>query len=211
MPHDDFDARAATWDDPAKVARAQQIADAMVKTVSLEGVQEALEYGCGTGLVTWALAPHLDAHAHVTLADSSTGMLAVVRERIEGRASDSRRYTAQTLDLTSEAFPAHSLDLIYTSLALHHVSDVDLVLQRFAEALRPGGHLAIADLDHDPLGHFHGTDFHGHHGFKREALASRIIAAGFNTPQIETVTTLTKPVDGVPTEFGMFLAVASVA
>jgi ubiquinone/menaquinone biosynthesis C-methylase UbiE len=208
--HTDFDEAAATWDDqPDRLDRSRRIADAIAAAVPLESVRDALEYGCGTGQVTWALADRLQ---HVTLADVSPGMLAVVAERIAALPDAARhRFAARTLDLTTESLQAASLDLIYTSMALHHVPDVPLALRRMRDALRPGGHVAIADLDHDPLGHFHGEDFDGHHGFDRDALATQLLAAGFTAPTITTATTITKTIDGAPREFGLFLAVASVA
>jgi len=214
MPHTFFDEAAATWDDdPAKLARSRMIADAIARTVPLGGVRDALEYGCGTGQVTWALADRL---ARVVLADASPGMLAVLAKRLLARPEHDRaRFEPLLLDLTRDRLPAASLDLIYTSLALHHVPDVPLVLRRFREALRPGGHVAIADLDRDHHGHFHrhshGDDFDGHHGFDRDALAADLAAAGFTPPTFDTITTLTKAVDDERKEFPVFLAVAQTA
>jgi hypothetical protein len=67
MTMSDFDARAATWDDdPAKVERAQAVADAIVRSVPLASAMRAMEYGCGTGLLSFMLRPRL---GEVTLAD----------------------------------------------------------------------------------------------------------------------------------------------
>ena len=207
MAHPNFDEAAATWDDdPAKLARSRRIADAIARTVPLADVRDALEYGCGTGQVTWALADRLD---RVLLADASPGMLAVLHDRVQARPeADRDRFESRLLDLTRESLPAASLDLVYTALALHHVPDVPLVLRRFREALRPGGHLAIADLDLDHHGHFHGHDFDGHHGFERDALAALIVDAGFAAPTFETVAMLKKTVDDTEREFPLFLATA---
>ena len=44
MTTSDFDTRAATWDDdPTKVDRAQAVADAIVRNVSLTGSMRAME------------------------------------------------------------------------------------------------------------------------------------------------------------------------
>jgi cyclopropane fatty-acyl-phospholipid synthase-like methyltransferase len=64
MTMSDFDARAATWDDdPAKGERAQAIADAIVRTAPLSDAMRAMEYGCGTGLLSFMLRPRLGAQA----------------------------------------------------------------------------------------------------------------------------------------------------
>jgi len=76
----DYDHKAKTWDqDPQKVLRAQRIADRIGERCALSADISALEYGCGTGLLSFALR---DRVGHVTLADSSRGMLEVLRTKI---------------------------------------------------------------------------------------------------------------------------------
>ncbi len=78
-----FDERARDWDsDPKKVERARVVADAIRKTIPLSQEMKALEYGCGTGLLSFALQPDL---GEITLADTSQGMLDVLREKIAKR------------------------------------------------------------------------------------------------------------------------------
>ena len=80
MTATDFDARAATWDDdPTKVDRAQAVADEIATRVPLSPAMRALEYGCGTGLLSFILRPRL---GDITLADVSDGMLAVAARKI---------------------------------------------------------------------------------------------------------------------------------
>lgn len=210
MAHTDFDTAAATWDDdPAKLERSRVVAEGIAAAVPLASVSDAIEYGCGTGQVTWSLADRLH---HVELLDASPGMIRVVDERIAALpASEQKRFSARVFDVTTEALSASSVDLIYASMALHHVSDVPLALRRFHDALRAGGHLAIADLDHDPLGHFHGEHFDGHHGFDRGALSDAMVAAGFAAPTFTTLTTIPKEFDGESHEFPVFLAVTRPA
>jgi trans-aconitate methyltransferase len=75
----DFNLRARSWDsDPLKVERARQVADAIRKNVHLTPGMTALEYGCGTGLLSFALQSSL---SRITLADSSAGMLEVLQEK----------------------------------------------------------------------------------------------------------------------------------
>ena len=81
MTTGNFDARAATWDDdPLKVERANAIAAAIVREVPLVAGMRALEYGCGTGLLSFALRTHF---ADITMADVSDGMLAVANAKID--------------------------------------------------------------------------------------------------------------------------------
>src|SRR5262249_1319459 len=84
-----FDERAATWDDdPVKVERSQRAADGIRKAVPLVGTARLLEYGAGTGLVSQALRAYVGP---VTLADTSSGMRAVMERKIaDGSLTDAR-------------------------------------------------------------------------------------------------------------------------
>ena len=95
-----FDERAKDWDsDPAKVERAYGVADAIRKTGLLSKQRKALEYGCGTGLLSFALQSDL---GEITLADASQGMLDVLKEKIASAAVTSMHPIR--LDLAIELF-----------------------------------------------------------------------------------------------------------
>ncbi|HPE71164.1 MAG: class I SAM-dependent methyltransferase [Candidatus Competibacteraceae bacterium] len=202
----DFDAKAQEWDnDPVKLERAAAVAAAIRNRVRLSPDLSALEYGCGTGLLSFALSRELGS---ITLADSSAGMLAVLREKIAASGADHLR--PMRLDLTVDPLPAERYDLIYTLMTLHHVSDVDRILRDFHALLRPDGALCIADLDRED-GSFHGAGFDGHHGFEREALRDRLARAGFGEIQFDTCYMMRKSQGEGAREYPVFLAVARKA
>jgi 2-polyprenyl-3-methyl-5-hydroxy-6-metoxy-1,4-benzoquinol methylase len=177
----DFDRRAATWDnDPVKAARAHAVAEAIRHEVTFRPGMRALEYGCGTGLLGFALAPFPGEFA---LADASEGMLGVLRDKIA--ATGARNMTAVKLDLLVDAPPATRFDLLCLLMVLHHIPDTDAILRKFHALLAPGGHLCIGDLDSEG-GAFHGPGFDGHNGFDREALAAKARAAGFANVRFTT-------------------------
>lgn len=197
----DFDAKAATWDDPTKLARARLVADAVVAATAPTPATRTFEYGAGTGLVTEALGERVGA---ATLADTSVGMRAVMADKVsDGRLRDA---TIIDLDLDAETveLPRHEFDLIVTVLVMHHVDNPDRVLGRFAEMLAHGGHLCIVDLDAED-GSFHGDGFSGHHGFDRGELTGLLHTAGFSNVTVSDCGSITRQ-DG---DFPMFLAVAS--
>ncbi|MDG4563291.1 MAG: class I SAM-dependent methyltransferase [Candidatus Competibacter sp.] len=199
----DFDAKAQEWDnDPVKLERAAAVAAAIRNQVRLSPDLSALEYGCGTGLLSFALSRELGS---ITLADSSAGMLAVLREKIAASGADHLR--PMRLDLTVDPLPAERYDLIYTLMTLHHVSDVDRILRDFHALLRPDGALCIADLDRED-GSFHGAGFDGHHGFEREALRDQLARAGFGEIQFDTCYMMRKSQGEGAREYPVFLAVA---
>jgi len=199
-----FDDKAKTWDsDPVKQERALAVAAAIRRRVPLARDWRALEYGCGTGLLSFAL--HADL-GELTLADSSPGMLAVLEEKIS--AANARNLRPLPLDLTHDPLPAERYDLILTLMTLHHVADVARLLRAFHDLLRPGGWLAVADLDRED-GSFHGPSFTGHNGFDREALRAQLTDAGFGEVDFSTCYVMKKATDQGTREYPLFLAVAA--
>jgi 2-polyprenyl-3-methyl-5-hydroxy-6-metoxy-1,4-benzoquinol methylase len=162
----------------------------------------ALDYGCGTGLLSFPLK---DALGHLTLQDSSPGMLEVLREKIA--AGGVSNMTVRQGDLTAGPPPDERYELIYTAMTLHHVADTDAILQVFRALLEPGGHLCVADLETED-GSFHGPGVDVHHGFDREVLAAQVARAGFSDVRFETVFEITKESEGAPRRYPVFLMVA---
>jgi predicted TPR repeat methyltransferase len=200
MSTNHFDDRAATWDDdPAKIERAQVVADAIRATVDLDTNTRLLEYGAGTGLVSAALR---DAVGSVTLADTSAGMRQVMADKVAaGVLPDARIWD---LDLATTPPPDERFDLVVTVLTLHHIPDLAPVLAGFATLLAGGGHLCIVDLEEED-GSFHGADFDGHHGFAPAELDAQLVAAGFTDVEHQRVHELER--DG--RSYPLFLATAS--
>lgn len=199
-----FDLRAKTWDaDPMKAARAQAVAEEIRAQVPLAPHMTALEYGCGTGLLSFALQNHL---THITLADSSSGMLAVLEEKIT--SSGIKNMSSRQLDLVSDPLPPERYHLIHTLMTFHHIDDTDAMLRNMHALLVSPGYLCIADLDSED-GSFHGPDFSGHCGFDRETLRRQATQAGFRNIRFSTAFSIRKVVSsGGEKDFPVFLMVA---
>jgi 2-polyprenyl-3-methyl-5-hydroxy-6-metoxy-1,4-benzoquinol methylase len=199
----DFDTKARTWDaDPAKAARAERVAQAIRAQVALEPGMTLLEFGCGTGLLGFAL---LRSVRHVTFADSSREMLAVVREKIA--AAGATNATVLPIDPAADVPPGARYDLVCTLMTLHHVPDTDRLLRTFHGLLVPGGYVCAADLDRED-GAFHGPGFDGHNGFDRGELAGRLERAGFADVRFVTACEIEKQTGEGLRRFPVFLATA---
>lgn len=183
-----FDDRAREWDsDPMKVDRARSVADAIRAAVDIRPGMTALEYGCGTGLLSFFLK---EDFASITLADTSQGMLEVLSDKIV--ASKTANMHPVRLDLALDPLPAHKFDITYSLMVLHHIHDTDGILRKFHQVLEPDGWLAVADLDRED-GSFHtdgSTDVHL--GFVREKLQKQVEAAGFKEVRFSTAYTINK-------------------
>lgn len=199
-----FDERAKDWDsDPGKVERARVVAEAIRAAVPLRPDMTALEYGCGTGLLSFALQPEFSS---ITLADTSQGMLDVLSEKIS--AAGVTNMHPLRLDFSIEPPPASRYGIIYSLMTLHHIPNIDLVLHNSFAALEPHGVLCISDLDAED-GSFHGAHVADvHHGFERRVLQRQVEAAGFRGVKFSTVHEVKRQVDGIEKGFPLFLMTA---
>jgi 2-polyprenyl-3-methyl-5-hydroxy-6-metoxy-1,4-benzoquinol methylase len=198
-----FDDEAATWDDdPSHEKRQVAVAQAVKEAVRLSPGMRAVDVGGGTGRLSILLA---DSVGSVVVTDPSAGMVQVARERIEA-AGLGDRVRAVQVDLTTDRLDG-AYDVVWSSMALHHVQDLDGLLRSVADLLINGGRLCIADLDEDPGGAFHADklDFDGHHGFERQRLAEKLTSAGFADVKFVDATTILKN----DREFGVFLCTAT--
>jgi len=201
-----FDARAAAWDaSPHRRKLARDIVLAMEKAgVFQGGVEAALDFGCGTGLLTLELAGRC---GRVTGLDTSTGMLAELVAKIEGAGLGNVGTLAADL-AAGDPLPGR-FDLVASAMALHHVPDPAAVLARLFAATEPGGRLALADLDSEG-GSFHDESAGVHHsGFDRLDLADVLAGLGFSGIDAKTAATIEKPgKDGSVRPFTVFLMTA---
>jgi 2-polyprenyl-3-methyl-5-hydroxy-6-metoxy-1,4-benzoquinol methylase len=201
--HQRFDDEAAAWDDdPGHEKRQVAVAQAIKEAVALNPQMKAVDIGGGTGRLSILLA---DLVGSVVVTDASAGMVSVARERIEADWLGDRLRAVQA-DLTIDRLEG-AYDVVWSSMALHHVNDLDALLRAVAGLLVDGGKLAIADLDEDPDGAFHvdRVDFAGHHGFDRRRFAEQVTRAGFTDVTFVDATTILKG----DREFGVFLCTAT--
>lgn len=108
---------------------------------------EAADLGCGPGHLVLELAQQAP-DLHVTGIDLSDEML----EQAEGyarRAGLGDRVAFRKGDAREIPFPDNSLDLIVSTLSLHHWDDPVAVLDEIARVLRPGSSFVIFDLRRD--------------------------------------------------------------
>jgi ubiquinone/menaquinone biosynthesis C-methylase UbiE len=198
-----FDAKARQWDEnPVFQERGRKIAQAIRQAVPLHRDMSVLDYGCGTGLLSFPLKDELGA---IVAADSSIGMLGVLAEKIA--AQGVTNMTPVKLDLLADPPPAQRFDLICTSMTLHHVPDTNHILHIFHDLLKPGGALCIADLDKED-GSFHGPEVDVHHGFDRGELSLRAVSAGFADIHFQTVFSIAKEHATGTRDYPVFLMTA---
>lgn len=200
----DFDKEAAQWDaNPGRVTLARDVADAVIREVHPTREMDALDFGCGTGLVTLRLQPLVGT---ITGMDSSRGMLAVLESKVTGRGLVNVR--TRFLDLEKGKTVDGRYHLIVSSMTLHHVPDPAALIAQLSGALLPGGTLAVADLDAED-GSFHGDNTGVLHlGFDRARISGLFEQAGLTRVRDVTAAVVVKetPEKG-RREFPVFLII----
>jgi ubiquinone/menaquinone biosynthesis C-methylase UbiE len=147
----------------------------MIRAAQPDKAMRVLDFGCGTGLVTLALAPLVK---EVIAADSSQGML----DQLSGKLMDTGISNVRPFLIPHdgrETLPT-PVDLVLSSMTMHHIADVSGLIKRFRTILNPGGQLCIADLEVED-GSFH-DDPTGieHHGFSSQEMERLFREAGFS-------------------------------
>ena len=208
---DKFNREASQWDEnPRRSALALAVAQAIIASTKPAKTMRALEFGCGTGLVTLEIAPLVGM---VSAIDTSSEMLAMFQQKIH--TSGIRNIKTTCIDLLSplqNSLQEASFDLIYSSMTLHHIADTAEFLNYLSNLLAPGGIIAIADLDKED-GLFHDDPQEKvYHGFDRDELAALFNAAGLQAAMFETAYLFEKENrEGQTVTYPVFLVTAKKA
>ncbi len=169
----EFDSRAREWDkDKLHTERSGAIAVELQKMIPLNHSMKALEYGAGTGILSFLLKDHF---SDITLMDNSQEMINICLEKVEYHETENIHPIWFNLENTN--FDG-SFDIIYNQMVLHHVNDYESIINTFYALLNPEGYLAIADL-YPEDGSFHGIDVKVHWGFEPDQLVEILTKTGF--------------------------------
>ncbi len=130
---------AATW----------PTSEIFLREAGLGAGARVLDAGCGNGAITLRMAACAGASGRVTGLDRDAEMISVARvaAKAGGLEIEFRHH-----DIECAAPVGTGYDLVYVRLLLSHLGDPAAALGRLAAALRPGGVLAVEDVDFD--GHF---------------------------------------------------------
>jgi 2-polyprenyl-3-methyl-5-hydroxy-6-metoxy-1,4-benzoquinol methylase len=178
--------------------------EAIRAAVPLRADMAAMDFGAGTGLVSLGLLPEV---GEVTAVEASGEMLRVLGLKVTSLGASNLRMLE--CDVGVAALPRGRFDLIVSSMVLHHLPDVATVPRHLRPSLRPGGWIALADLDSED-GTFH-ADPTGifHHGFERAAVCRWLEETGFAEASAREAFRITRPgSDGVLRTYTVFLVTA---
>ena len=141
--------------------------------------------------------------------DTSAEMLKMAEAKLG--SDDAGRIIPLFFDLEKELYSGEKFDIIFSQMVLHHIADVNAVLEKFSGMLNPGGYLAIADLCSED-GTFHDPGVVVHHGFDQAELSGWIKASGFVDILSDTCFIIGRETTaGAIKEFPVFLLTAKKA
>lgn len=192
MSNDFFQHKAAVYEkDERRVANVHTIADAIMARITLKPEMSLMDFGSGTGLLLGQIAPHV---AKITAVDISKSMNQQLRDK---QASLACEVEVIEMDLTTTKLD-RTFDGIISSMTMHHVEDVAAMFKTFKSLLKPGGFIAIADLETEDGG-FHTEDTGVFHlGFEGQALIDFATQAGFKNAEVGLASTIEKPQGDYP-------------
>ena len=196
-----FDNYAKTWDTDERINRAKIVANEISNSIAINKNYSAMEFGCGTGLVSFNI---YDKFKSITLVDSSRGMIDILESKIDKYKINNM--APYHLDILSGNAIDMKFDVIYNSMVLHHIQDTEGIIKTFYELLNKDGYLCIVDLDEED-GSFHKKypDYDGHNGFNQEDLKSILIDAGFKDIESNTFFYGEKNIEDQKVNYSLFL------
>ncbi|UUZ84835.1 class I SAM-dependent methyltransferase [Paenibacillus sp. P26] len=163
---DKFEMIANIYDTPERIQMAKESSDAIRNYLVDAKSKNAIDFGCGTGLVGMNL---LNEFNSILFLDTSQNMINQVKQKI----TDFNIQNADTLcfDFEKESLSDLHADYIFMAQVLLHIQDVEFVLARLFDVLNEGGHLLIVDFN------------------KNEKIVSDIVHNGFNPGELADIMT----------------------
>ncbi|KAJ7585184.1 S-adenosyl-L-methionine-dependent methyltransferase [Mycena floridula] len=170
---DHFNKTAHEYNDmPGAREAAKGVADAVLQLYPFDkNTTTLMDFACGGGLVSLALAPHAKSIVGV---DISQGMLdqyiktnAAYAESISTVCTNLLENPEDPGELSGKKF-----DVILCSLAFHHFPSTEDATRILASFLNPGGALIVAEFNKFPVMPGHAGHGHGHGASDADAQGS---------------------------------------
>ena len=160
---------------PASAEEADRIAELLC----LQPGGRVADVGAGDGEWTEELARQVGETGHVYATEVEEDLVKKIRKRAARAGLDN--VTAILGDQDDTGLPAGCCDAVLLRLVYHHFTDPSKMRASLKRALRPGGIVAVIDLD--PQKHWRklpGVPDRGGHGIPMEDLIAEMTADGFS-------------------------------
>ncbi|MDQ7094366.1 class I SAM-dependent methyltransferase [Desulfosporosinus sp. PR] len=180
---DKFEIIANTYDTPERIQVAEVSANAIRDYLVDAKGKNAIDFGCGTGLVGMNL---LNEFNSLLFLDTSPNMINQVKQKISG--SHGQKAATLCFDFEKDSLADLHADYIFMVQVLLHIKDVELVLSRLYEVLEESGHLLIVDFNKNEKV----VSDMVHNGFEQRELIDMMTKIGYREIQSKTFYTGSK-------------------
>jgi ubiquinone/menaquinone biosynthesis C-methylase UbiE len=127
------------YDEGVEYIVGKAINQAIIKRLSSEQeLGEVIEFGCGTGYFTKAIAKNAK---HVIATDLSDEML----EEAKVKLKEYQNVTIEKADCENTSFPLERFDTVFMVNVIHFIQNIHKCLQESNRILKDGGLLLLAD------------------------------------------------------------------
>jgi ubiquinone/menaquinone biosynthesis C-methylase UbiE len=174
---DIFEMMADKYDTIERIQMSKLISDTIREYLVDANNKNAIDFGCGTGLVGLNL---LNDFNSMLFLDTSQNMI----NKIEQKITDLNIRNADTLcfDIEKENLADLHADYIFMAQVLLHIQDIEQVLSRLYDILHVGGHLLIIDFNKNEKI----VSEMVHNGFDQKKLADLMTKIGYKKIQSKT-------------------------
>jgi ubiquinone/menaquinone biosynthesis C-methylase UbiE len=139
---DKFEQIANIYDTPERIQIAKVSSDAIREYLVDASSKNAIDFGCGTGLVGMDL---LNKFQSVLFLDTSHNMIGQVKKKIA--VTNIQNADTLCFDFEKGSLSDLHADYIFMAQVLLHIKDFEPVLSKLYDVLNPGGHLIIVDFN----------------------------------------------------------------
>ncbi len=165
-----FDNVATQWDTMRKGFFSESIREKAFSVVNIEQGKLCADIGAGTGFVTEGI---INKGLKVIAVDQSEEMLSQMKQKFKDcDLIDYRRGDAENLPIEN-----NTVDFVFANMYLHHVEDPASAIKEMVRILKPGGKIAITDLDEHNFEFLKTEHFDRWMGFKREDVHNWLLLA----------------------------------
>jgi ubiquinone/menaquinone biosynthesis C-methylase UbiE len=180
---DKFEMIANIYDTPERVQISKISSDAVREYLVDTKNKNAIDFGCGTGLVGMNL---LNDFNSMLFLDTSQNMINQIKQKITD--FNIRNVDTLCFDFEKEGRSDLYADYIFMAQVLLHINDVELVLSKLHDVLNVGGHLLIVDFNKNEKI----VSDMVHNGFDQVKLTDMMTKIGYKDIQSKTFYTGSK-------------------
>ncbi|MGQ9632339.1 MAG: class I SAM-dependent methyltransferase [bacterium] len=173
---------ASEWDRIREGYFDESVVAKMLEVFPLRDTMVVVDMGTGTGFVALGLAPFVKK---VIGIDASEEMLAVARRNMSERGI--RNVEFKVGDIEDIPLEGSSVDAVFGNMVLHHAPHPGRAIRELARIVKPGGGVALTDLDAHENEWFRREMADLWMGFKREDVRRWFEDAGLRDVLVDCV------------------------